>query len=375
MQYKEFGKTGERISTLGFGCMRLPELEVDGKWYIDEEKAIPMLQRATELGLNYFDTGLHYCHQNSEGIVGKALKKLRGQVLFSTKIPMGRVESAADYRKQLERSLKTMDTDHIDFYHFWGLDKNTFDQKVIGLGLVKEAEKAKQEGLIRHISFSFHDEAPSIKHIIDKAGVMESMLVQYNILDRSNEEMIAYAAEKGLGVVAMGPVAGGRLSAPTALTEKLTGSAAMPTYELALKFVLGNEKIHCALSGMQNMEMLEQNAAIAREKCPLSEQEWKRIGDSLEQLRKFSDLYCTGCAYCQPCPAGIDIPKIFECYTYHHVYGISDYAKKRYVEYGVKGGKTAADCTHCGQCEAACPQKLAVREELVRVGNLLEEME
>ena len=376
MQYRTFGNTGEKISALGFGCMRLPEIQKGGKWYVDEDEALPMLQRGVELGINYFDTGLHYCHQNSEKAVGKALKGCRDKILLSTKLPMGTVNETADFRRQVERSLADMQTDHIDFYHFWCLNRETFDEKVLGMKLLPEALKAKEEGLIRHIAFSFHDDAEVIQHIIDQsAGVMETMLVQYNLLDRSNEEMIAYAAKKGMGVVAMGPVGGGKLAAPTELYAKLTGKQSMATYELALRFVLGNPNMACALSGMQTVEMLEQNAVIANDETPLSEAEWAQLGSALEELKKFSDLYCTGCAYCQPCPAEIDIPKIFDCYTHHNVYGLSALAKQRYAEYGVKGGKTLDDCIQCGRCEAECPQRLNVRAELARVQEVLENLE
>jgi len=376
MLYRNFGNTGEQISALGFGCMRLPEYKKDGEWFIDEEKTFPMLQKAVELGINYFDTGYFYCHHNSEAAVGGALKHLRGKVLYSTKLPMDGVKETADFRKGLERSLEQMQTDYVDFYHFWSLDRKCFDEKVIGLKLLPEMIKAKEEGLIRHISFSFHDKAESIQHIIDRGEVFETMLVQYNLLDRSNEEMIAYAASKGMGVVAMGPVGGGRLAVPTELYSKLTGKGSMPTYELALKFVLGNPNISCALSGMQDTNMLQRNMAVAGDEAPLTVPEWQQIVDSLEQLKKFSDLYCTGCAYCQPCPAEIDIPKIFECYTYHHVYGMDGFAKQKYAEYGVMGGgKTSADCTDCGQCESKCPQKLEIRKELARVEEILEDLD
>lgn len=371
MQYREFGSTGQKISALGFGCMRLPEIEKNGEWFVDEELAIPMLQQAVQLGVNYFDTGFYYCHHNSEKTVGKALKACREQVMLSTKLPMGWAKGPGDMRRGLEKSLREMDTSYIDFYHFWSLDRNSFDEKVMGYNLLAEAQQAKEEGLIRHISFSFHDEAKTIQHIIDTGEVFESMLVQYNLLDRSNEEMIAYAAEKGLGVVAMGPVAGGRLAAPTQLGEKLLGSAGGTTYELALKFVLGNPGISCALSGMQSMQMLHSNVAVASEKAPLSTEEWQQLGTALEQLKAFSDLYCTGCKYCQPCPAEIDIPKLFALYTYHNVYGLSEYAKKEFAKHLQEDKKTSKDCTACGFCERSCPQKLEVRAQLARVEEIL----
>ena len=368
---RKFGSTGKKISSLGFGCMRLPEFEKDGKWFIDEEQAIPMLQHAYDNGVNYFDTAPYYLHNNSEATLGKAMKSIRDKVMLSTKLPLEEVKEAGDYRRVLEKSLKKMDTEYIDFYHFWGLNKEGFDNKVMGLGLLKEAQKAKEEGLIRHISFSFHDKAEYIKYIIDKAEVMETMLVQYNLLDRSNEEMITYAASKGLGVVIMGPVGGGRLATPTDLYTKLTGKPSIATYDLAFKFVLGNPGVSCALSGMGSMDMVEKNLVIAGKGSPLSEEEWKQLGEAVDQLKKFSDLYCTGCGYCQPCPAGINIPHIFNAFTQHNVYGLTSHAKEELNNYIHEGGKTVKDCKDCGICEKKCPQKLEIRKQLKRVEDVL----
>ena len=375
MNYRVFGKTGEKISTLGFGCMRLPEYEKDGAWFIDDEKAIPMLLHAYENGVNYFDTAPYYCNSNSEITLGKAFKNIREKVMLSTKISLGDCKKTEDYHKNLERSLKKMDTSYLDFYHFWGINKQAFDDVILGLDLLNEAKKAKEEGLIRHISFSFHDDAKSIKYIIDTAeekGVpMESMLCQYNILDRSNEEMIAYAASKGVGTVAMGPVGGGRLAAPSDLYTKLTGKPSIATYELAFKFVLGNQNLNCALSGMQDIDMVNKNLKIGDSDTVLNEEEFKQLGASMEQLAKFNELYCTGCSYCQPCPSGINIPRIFNMYTFHNVYGLSDHAKWEFKNYVNENGKTAKDCKDCGLCEKKCPQKLKIRDELKRVEDIL----
>ncbi|MDF2538819.1 MAG: aldo/keto reductase [Herbinix sp.] len=371
MIYRKFGTTGKEISSLGFGCMRLPEYEKDGQWFVDEEKAIPMIHHAYQNGVNYFDTAPYYLHSNSEEVVGKAVKSFRDKVMLSTKLPLDGIKAPEDYRKMLEKSLKKMDTEYIDFYHFWGINKGVFDDKIMGLGLLKEALKAKEEGLIRHISFSFHDKAEHIKYIIDTAEVMETMLVQYNLLDRSNEEMIEYAASKGLGVVIMGPVGGGRLAAPSDLYAKLTGKESIATYELAFKFVLGNPGVSCALSGMGSMDMVEKNLLITSNENPMSEEEWKQLGTAVDQLKKFSDLYCTGCDYCQPCPKEIKIPRIFNMFTYHNVYGLTDHAKHELNRYLEDGGKTIKDCSDCGRCEKKCPQKLEIRKQLKRVEEVL----
>ena len=374
MQYRRFGNTGVNISTLGFGCMRLPEIQKeDGSWEVDQEKTNAMLMRAYELGVNYFDTALYYCHSNSEIAIGKALKPIRDKVYISTKCPLELVKEPGDFRKTLETSLKKLDTPYVDFYHFWGINQKTFDEKIVPMNLIAEAQKLKEEGLIRHISFSFHDSPDALKHIIDNGEGLESVLLQYNLLDRANEEMIQYAAKKGLGVVVMGPVGGGRLAAPTELAAKL-GTEAVNTNELAFKFVLGNPGVCCALSGMQNIDMVEQNAKVASLENPMSEEEWRRVGESLENLKKFSELYCTGCGYCQPCPKGINIPKIFQAYTYLNVYGLTDLAKntwKGYLTNEKNPGVSPAECVNCGYCERKCPQHLKVRELLKKVEGVL----
>lgn len=371
MNYRKFGNTGEEISALGFGCMRFPELEVDGKKIVDLDKTDEMLAKAYEQGVNYFDTAPYYCNSNSEAALGHGVKAFREKVLLSSKFPTEVAKKPRDFRRQLETTLKRLDTEYLDFYHFWGINKGSFDNIIMKQDLLRDAQLAKEEGLIRHISFSFHDAPEVIKYIIDTSesyGVpMESMLVQYNLLDRSNEEMLTYAQSKGLGTVAMGPVGGGRLAAPTELYAKLTGGKSVPTYELAFKFVLGNPDLNCALSGMENLDMVMKNTALAAGSTSFSEEEWKKLGDAMEQIKKFSELYCTGCKYCQPCPVGIEIPRIFNMFTYHNVYGLTDHAKHMFKEYVEKGGKLREACVNCGMCENKCPQHLKIREELDKV--------
>lgn len=374
MRYRKYGNTGEIVSALGFGCMRLPEVEINGQWYIDEDKALPLLFKAYEKGVNYFDSAPYYCHKNSEIAVGKALKSVRGNVKMTTKLPVDEVKETSDFRRQLEGSLKKMDTGYVDFYHFWGINKGTLNE-ISKYDLFKEAQKAKEEGLIRHISFSFHDKPEHMVDIINAGeGILETVLCQYNLLDRANEKSIKYAAEKGLGVAAMGPVGGGRLAAPTELYKKLTGKDSIATYELALRFVLGNDDICIALSGMENMDMLEKNLAIANYETYMTREEWDKVGIAMEEIKKFSELYCTGCNYCQPCPQNIVIPRIFNMYTYHNVYGLTSVAKNEFNEYKKDHEKAAMPdaCIDCGLCEEKCPQHLKIRQELKRVVEILE---
>ncbi len=373
MIYRKFGNTGVEISVLGFGAMRLPTKSIDGNTVFDEEEGVRIIHRAFELGVNYIDTAPYYCDKVSEVIVGKALKGWRDKVYLSTKNP---IESASgdDWRKRLELSLRKLDTDYIDFYHMWGISLETYEKEIdVKGGPMEAARKAKEEGLIRHISFSFHDKPENMIKIID-SGNFETVLVQYNLLDRANEEAIAYAHEKGLGTVIMGPVAGGRLGTPSSVIQKLAPSHVASNAELALRFVLTNPNVTCALSGMGTMEMVEENARVASNELPLSADELTRINASMEENKKLAELYCTGCNYCMPCPQEVNIPLNFQMMNYHKVYGITEYAKAEYAKIGTTAwmkGKKAEECIECGICEEKCPQKIEIRKQLRETAEAL----
>ena len=367
MQYTEFGKTGIKVSRLGFGCMRLPYTETEGKKVFDEEESIRMMHRAMELGVNYFDTAPGYCDTISEIIVGKALKGHRDQVYLSTKYPT-EVGTGDDYEKKLEISLKKLDTDYIDFYHFWGISLDKWEKKLdTPDGPLARALKLRDQGVIRHISFSFHDKPENMMEIIRRGqGQLASVLCQYNLLDRANEDAIAFAHEQGLGVTIMGPVGGGRLGAPSQVIQDLLPGKVQSSAEMALRFVMNNPNVNIALSGMSSMEMVEENARVASDMSPLSAEENACVDAMLEENRRLAELYCTGCNYCMPCPKGLNIPEIFKMMNYHRVYGLTDYAKKTYAAIGSGNLKfqNAAACVGCGQCEKKCPQHLHIREQL-----------
>lgn len=368
MQYTEFGGTGIQVSRLGFGCMRFPSREVDGKKVFDEEESIRMMHRAMELGVNYFDTAPGYCEKQSEIIMGKALKGRRDKVYLSTKYPSEEA-SGDDLERKLETSLKKLDTDYIDFYHMWGISLKTFVERLdTPDGPMARARKLRDAGVIRHISFSFHDAPENMIEIIRRGeGVFASVLCQYNLLDRANEDAIAYAHEQGLGVTIMGPVGGGRLGAPSKVIQDLLPGKVQSSAEMALRFVMNNRNVNIALSGMSSMDMVEENAAVASNMEPLTQAEEARIAASLEENRRLADLYCTGCNYCMPCPKGINIPEIFKMMNYHRVYGLTKFARDNYARIGKEpwlNFQNAAACVQCGACEKKCPQHLHIREQL-----------
>jgi uncharacterized protein len=366
MIYRNFGNTGIKISSLGFGCMRLPMIDVNGKKVIDQEKVSAMLQRAYELGVNYFDSAYFYNNGLSEGAMGKAIKQFRHKVYVSTKSPGHLNKKPGDYRRILEEQLQRLDVDYVDFYHFHGIGYENFLSTDKNSGWIDDAAKAKSDGLIKHICFSFHDKAENMMKLID-LGLFESVLCQYSVVDRANEAAIAYAKQKGLGVIVMGPLGGGRVTGLPEQLRSTLGIQVKSNAELALRFVFANPNIDCALSGMEKYHQVEENATISAQRTPLSTDEVIAIRDMMQENEKLSDLYCTGCSYCMPCPSAVNIPHIFRMMNYYKIYGIIDYARNGYAEIGISPwvpGTRADECSECGACEELCPQKIHIIEQL-----------
>ena len=374
MKYRDMGKTGDRVSIMGMGGGRYPEITIQGKSLPDQDQIDEMIGYAYRHGINYFDTAPLYCSGNCESAVGRAVKNFREKVFLAGKIK-GEDVSEQRFFQALQNTLSRLGTDYLDYYFFWGIGKGFFNEKIVGNGILKQAYEAKEQGLIRHVAFSFHGMPEDIRFIIDTAEMLgypfEAILVQYNFLDRMSETVLQYAAEKGIGTVVMGPAGGGMLISSLDSYKNINSDLRIPSYEFALRYVMENPNVNCALSGMQNMSMVRENVTIP-DRCIIGDGSIRNSDlCGLGYLSKFNKLYCTGCKYCQPCPAGIRIQDIFKFYTYYNVYDLKEYAKNQYRDYIARGRKNYLDCLNCGNCEKRCPQHIKIREELKRVDGCL----
>ncbi len=346
---------------------------------IDREAAINLIRKGIDAGITYIDTAYSYHVKESETVVGLALKDgYREKITLVTKCPVMNPDftEPEHYEKYLDEQLKKLDVDYIDFYLFHGLNAKTFNEKVIAMNLIERAKVAKEAGKIKHIAFSFHDKPEVLKEIID-TGAFELMLVQYNIVDQVNEEMIAYAANKGLGVAIMGPVGGGRLAGdPHISMHQWLSDDRKNFVDLALKFVLSNPNVSVALSGMGSEEMLADNINLtSRDNYNvLTESEKERIQQIAAKFKELTDLVCTGCKYCMPCPNEVNIEFIFQSLIKYQVYGQKETAKMSYSEIGQvrwAPGKNAMECVECGECLEKCPQNIPIIDQLKEAHQIL----
>lgn len=291
MHYNTFGKTGLKISSLGFGAMRLPipanadKMSVDGLG-----EAVDLLRYGIDQGINYVDTAYMYCDHRSERAVGLAIADRRDRVILSTKSPTGDINKPDDFFRILDEQLARLDTPTIDFYHLHGIGRHAFENTVKPFKLIDLAQKAIDDGRIRNLSFSFHDGDPDAMKTIIDTGAFASVLCQYNLLDRSNADNIRYAHERGLGVVVMGPVGGGRLAFKGGVFEDALGGR-VSTPELAIRFVLSNPGVSCALSGMENRAMIDGNVKMADIAEPLTPHELAAIENVTRETAKLKELY------------------------------------------------------------------------------------
>jgi predicted aldo/keto reductase-like oxidoreductase len=374
MKYRRLGN--KDVSALGFGCMRLPVIDGDMS-KINEPLATEMLHYAIEHGVNYVDTAWPYHQHQSEPFVGRALQNgWREKVYLATKLPVWSVEKLEDCDKYLNEQLGKLQTDHIDFYLLHGLDGERWP-KLLGIDIFRFVEKAIADGRIGCIGFSFHDNLDQFKPIID-AYDWTFCQIMYNYMDiefQAGTEGLLYAKSKGVDVIVMEPLRGGKLTKqiPESIQQLLDESGIDHTpAELALRWVWNHPEVSCVLSGMSTMEQVVENCRIASEAEPNSMQAIEH-----DIIRKIRDLYlerttipCTDCRYCLPCPEGVNIPQIFNIYNDMHIYGDEKWAKGFYRMF-VKAENKADMCVECGQCEEQCPQEIEIISELKKAHEAL----
>jgi predicted aldo/keto reductase-like oxidoreductase len=376
MQYRKFGKLDWEVSALGFGFMRLPTIGGDaGK--IDQEKATEMLRTAIDAGLNYVDTAYVYHNQTSETALGIALQDgYRDKVRIATKLPIWLVNESDDFDRMLDEELKRLQTGHVDFYLMHSLNKSTWE-KVQKLGLLEKAEAEVKDGRIRTIGFSFHDKFEVFKQIVDGYDKWTFCQIQYNYMDINHQAGTAglrYGAEKGLAMVIMEPLRGGRLAADLPAAKPIWAQAKnqRTPADWALQWLWNQPEVSVVLSGMSTLEQVEQNLESANQSRvgSLSKEELDLIGRVRETLSSLSPIGCTSCEYCLPCPNGVNIPYLFHLYNRIAVFDDLEGTRLTYKTF-VKEEERAENCIQCGECLSKCPQQLPISDWMPVIEDVL----
>jgi predicted aldo/keto reductase-like oxidoreductase len=379
MLYREMGNSKDRVSILGYGCMRFPKK--DGR--IDAGRAEQQMISAIEQGVNYFDTAYLYHGGKSEVILGNTLAKgYRDKVFVATKLPLPLVYSLKDMETILDTQLKRLQTDYIDYYLIHSIMTREGWRRLKQIGVESFLEKAKQAGKIRRIGFSYHGEKSQFQEIVDDYP-WEFCQIQYNYLDENNQagkDGLLYAASKGLGVIVMEPLRGGQLVGrmpPQVEAVWEQAEVRRTPAEWALRWVWNQPEVSMVLSGMNEESHIEENIRIAATAYPqsLSGSELKVVDEVKELFSSMMKVGCTGCGYCMPCPAGVNIPLCFSSFNNKHLFQdrIFQYTYLGYT-LGVDGGMPshASLCQDCGKCEKHCPQSLPIRKHLREVAGDME---
>ncbi|MGB9979724.1 aldo/keto reductase [Methanobacterium sp.] len=366
----------DKLSVLGFGAMRLPSK--NGR--TDEKRAKEQIRYAIDNGVNYIDTAVAYMN---EPLIGRILSDgYREKVKIATKLPPWNIENMEDMANIFKIQLESFRTDYIDYYLLHGLNHSSWE-KMRKLGALEFLTKLKNEGKILNAGFSFHGDKKTFKEIVDSYD-WDFCMIQYNYLDEENQagkEGLKYAANKGIGIIVMEPFRGGNLTKNIPPEVKNIWNQAKikrTPAEWALRWVLNHPEVTCVLSGMNEEEHITENIRIANEALPNSLQ-----NEELELIEKVKDKYrdlmktgCTGCRYCLPCPAGVEIARCFEFYDTAHTFGNKRQTQLLYaLGLGVIHEGTpayASKCKKCGKCENHCPQDLPIMDLLDEVSKDME---
>lgn len=375
MEKRKLEKLGIETSLLGFGCMRFPTTK-EGK--IDEPEAERMLDKAIAEGVNYIDTAYPYHGGESELVVGRVLKKYdRNSFYLATKLPCWEVHKTEDIDRLFQEQLDKLQTEYIDFYLMHALNRGSFDD-MVKLGCIEKLEQFQREGKLKYLGFSFHDGYDAFEYILNYRD-WDFCQIQLNYMDTEEQAGMkgyALAEKKKVPLVIMEPIKGGSLAAfaedITEIFRKLDDKASVASY--ALRWVGSLPNVKVILSGMSTMDQVEDNLKTFADFKPLNEQEKKTIDEIVTLINSRVQNGCTGCRYCMPCPAGVNIPGCFSAWNRYHMYQNYNVVRWQWeTELGEK--QQAKNCVQCGKCEQSCPQKLSIREDLKKVQSDLDKRE
>lgn len=375
MQYRK-DKKGNQLSILGYGCMRFTK---NGS-SIDLEKAEQELMYGISHGINYLDTA--YVYPGNEEAVGKILAKnhCREEINLATKLPHYLIKTRAGAEKKFQEELQRLQTDYIDYYLMHMLNDCRTWEKLVQIGIRDWIEEKKKSGVIRNIGFSYHGNSENFRALLD-AYDWDFCQIQYNYLDehaQAGREGLEYAGKKGIPVIIMEPLRGGRLvnHLPQGARECIAKSDTFHTSaELALRWLWDQPQVTCVLSGMNSIDMVKENIRIAETAEPnqFGEQEQALVAQVREEIRRKMKVPCTGCGYCMPCPQHVDIPMAFHCYNLRYAEGkhsgMWEYVQSTAMR---RDTTSASQCIGCGKCERHCPQGIQIREKLKEAVRELE---
>lgn len=381
MLYRKLGKTGEMVSILGFGCMRFPIIEGGDMSQIDEERSMEMVRYAIDQGVNYLDTAYPYHGTGmggggmSEPFVAKIIKDgYRKKVKIATKLPVWLIETREDMDKYLNEQLERLEIETIDFYLLHSLNKNVWEKLKL-LGVDDFLDKAIEDGRIKHAGFSYHDAGEYFNEIIDYYN-FSFCQIQFNYLDEDYQaglDGLNYAYKKGLGIVVMEPLRGGKLveNLPKQVKDIFNkANIKRSPAQWALEWVWNHKEVPILLSGMSRLEQVIENVETASSFKEDSLTRTSLEKDTIEEVKKiFKDniqVNCTECKYCMPCPQGVDIPKNFNVYNDYYVFGDRD------SYYKIDEEARASNCIGCGICESHCPQGISIALEMEEIKTLFE---
>jgi len=370
MHYRKLGKTNLNVSLLGFGCMRLPFINGDGANGVDIPAALELIRYAAENGINYFDTAMTYHGGESETYLGEALEDIRRDVVYVTKQPLWEMPDKPTIRRNLENTLKKLRTDYIDVYLLHRIMPASWGE-IKRQEIYAELDKFKQEGLIRHIGFSYHGDYETFKDVAAKYP-WEMAKVQHNMLDMNREVTpagIKFAGELNLGVAIMEPLRGGGLAhAPSGVKAVYTKAEWQRSpAEWAFRYLINIPQISVITSGMSNLQQLKDNIALFSQPDMLANAltpaEEEVIANARKQYEAIVTIPCTQCNYCIPCPAGVQIPHVFGLYNDAHRFEHFDQPRRAYM-FAKNAKGDARGCTECGICLEKCPQEIDIIKDL-----------